>query len=273
VSKEVVIPRLGTEGLLANFLHVLEVLRRTRRDASVSVDWVLRGDERGFRYGKANEDVWQQLFKPLGQQSGGRLHSASAELDFAFWGTGKDYLSGAVLSAHRRSYNQVFSHHIHIVNPRVIDEVRKISDRSMLGRYCIGVHRRVDNAKVANCHIEGRVPTVEQISDAVTRHANMLCDHFWKIYLATDDLLSIEEFKRTFRDKLIYRPYVRRTSANACEVHQDDWNTVSSCDAEDALIDTILLSRCDVLFHSSSSISTAAGIMNPSLEMIRVKGN
>jgi hypothetical protein len=273
VSRNVVIPRLGTEGLLANLLHVLEVTRRTRTDASVYVDWVLRGDEVGFRYGRVNDDVWQMLFEPLGQQSNGPYHTACSELDYALWGTGKDYLSGTVLANHRLAYHHTFSHYIRVANPRVLGEAKKTGDQILAGRYCVGIHRRVDNARVANCHIEGRVPTVEQICTAVLNHIKALGSESWRVYLATDDLLSIAQFKRAFAGRLIFRPCVKRTSANAREVHQDDWGAVSARDAEDALIDTILISKCDVLFHSSSSISTLAGIINPSLKMVRVRAD
>src|SRR5688500_9322570 len=65
LAKEVFIPRLGGEGLLANLLHVIEVLHRVRPEARVQVDWSLTGKERGFRYGQVGEDVWTGLFHPL----------------------------------------------------------------------------------------------------------------------------------------------------------------------------------------------------------------
>jgi hypothetical protein len=272
VSKEIVVPRLSTEGLLANFLHVLEVLKRAREGSVVRIDWVLRGDEVGFRYGKVNDDVWQSLFKRLGQETSGGAHRAITELDFTFWGTGKDYLMGARLAAHRHSYHRVFTRYIQIVNPRVAAEARQVSEQSMRGIHCIGIHRRVGNVKVANCHIDGRVPSIEQFSAAVLKHAEMLGNDDWRVYVATDDSSSIEEFRRVFTYRLIWRDKVKRTSAHAREVHQNDWSDLSSRNAEDALIDTIVISQCAILFHSSSSISTVAGIMNPTLPMVRVWG-
>src|SRR5437879_5026273 len=44
----VVIRHMGTEGLLANVLHVIEVLHRVRPEAKVHVDWKLDGRELGF---------------------------------------------------------------------------------------------------------------------------------------------------------------------------------------------------------------------------------
>jgi hypothetical protein len=36
------------------------------------------------------------------------------------------------------------------------------------------------------------------------------------------------------------------------------------------LIDALLLARCDVLLHASSSVSTLAGLLNPALCLVRV---
>jgi hypothetical protein len=66
IVRSVVIPCYPEEGLLANLLHVLEVVHRVRPDASVHVDWVIRGTEIGFRYGDLGDDIWARLFQTLG---------------------------------------------------------------------------------------------------------------------------------------------------------------------------------------------------------------
>ena len=68
-AQAVVIHRKGGEGLLANLLHVLEVLHRVRPDAKVHVNWKLDGRETGFRYGTIGSDVWAGLFRPIGTAS------------------------------------------------------------------------------------------------------------------------------------------------------------------------------------------------------------
>src|SRR5438477_2424938 len=90
------------------------------------------------------------------------------------------------------------------------------------------------------------------------------------IFLATDDAEAADEFKRAFGPRLIVRSDVQRTTSDAAEVHFRDWDRLSISDAEDVVVDTVLLSKCDVPVHASSSVSTIASIMNPALTLVRV---
>ena len=95
-----------------------------------------------------------------------------------------------------------------------------------------------------------------------------IVDH--AIFLATDDAEAVGELKRAFGSRLIVRDNVQRTTFDAAEVHFAHWDRLSITDAEDVLVDAVLLSKCDVLVHASSSVSTMASIMNPALTLIRV---
>lgn len=271
IADSIVIPHFRTEGLLANFLHVLETVHRARPGASVYVDWVLRGDELGFRYGRVGDDIWSDLFRPLGPYPPGAPHRASLPIDFAFWRTGKDYLAGWRLRRHRRSYHATISKWIEVSNPRVLEQVRGISEQSLDGRFCIGVHRRVPNARVALLQADGQVPSLDRfIATAESIIAKKRAPE-WTIFLATDDAEAVDAFRRVFGSRLAVRDHVQRTTARSEEVHFRGWNRISLADAEDVLIDTILLSRCDVLIHASSSVSTVAALMNPDLTLVRPK--
>jgi hypothetical protein len=92
----------------------------------------------------------------------------------------------------------------------------------------------------------------------------------YAIFLATDDAEAVSVLNRAFGCRLIFRDNVQRTTSDGAEVHFRDWECLSITDAEDVLVDTVLLSKCDVLVHASSSVSTVASIMNPALTLIRV---
>src|SRR6185369_14328111 len=94
--------QMGNEGLLANLLHVLEVVQRVRPGAPVHIDWTLTGTEGGFRYGQVGEDIWTKLFRATGPPPAAEPFDATAPLDYAFWGNGKDYLTGRALQRQRR---------------------------------------------------------------------------------------------------------------------------------------------------------------------------
>jgi hypothetical protein len=272
-ARSVVIRRYPEEGLAANLLHVLEVVRRLRPDAGVRVDWALSGSELGFRYGGIGDDVWAQLFRHLGPRSDEEVHEADFRLDFAFWGTGKDHLTGKRLRDHRNVYSSIALNWLEIISRRVLDEVRRIHEQFLDGRFCIGVHRRVGNALVADLQSKGYVASLDALIKAIESLLSALsgqgaADH--AIFLATDDAEAVAAFRCVFGSKLTVRNEVQRTTSDAPEVHFRDWGRLSIADAEDVLIDAILLSKCNVLVHASSSVSTLASIMNPSLALIRI---
>ena len=273
VARSVVIRRYPEEGLLANLLHVLEVLHRVRPGASIYVDWVLKGTEIGFRYGYRGDDIWARLFQTLGSGPPATSHQAASRLDLAFWGTGRDHLTGRRLQKHRHVYNSTLVRWLEITNTRVLEEVRQTCIQFLDGRFCIGIHRRVGNVRVADLQSDGKVPSLELLIKAVEAILSILRskdirDH--AIFLATDDVEAVGVLKRAFGSRLIVRDNVQRTTSDAGEVHFSDWGRLSVTDAEDVLVDTVLLSKCDVLVHASSSVSTVASIINPVLTLVRV---
>jgi hypothetical protein len=257
---------------MANFLHVLEVVHRVRPDARVHVDWTIAGTERAFRYGKKGDDIWMRLFQTLAPPLPEAAHRAVSRLDFAFWGKGKDHLTGGRLQAHRDVYHSTLLQWIEITSSRVLAQVDEISTRRFHGRFCIGVHRRVGNVLVADLQRDGRVPSLESIIQTVQSIigvANEGGNPDCVVYLATDDADAVGAFKEAFGPMLIVREDVQRTTADGTEVHFQEWDRLSITDAEDALIDAVLLSQCNVMIHTSSSVSTAAAIMNPALILVR----
>lgn len=268
IARRLIVPRFETEGLLANLLHVIEVLNRVRPDASVHIDWILTGTETGFRYGKIGEDVWSQLFGSLGLHSHKRSLIANFPIDNAFWGNGKARLRGNALQHHRSIYHQTFTSCLEITNGRVREEVDRLYERRLRDCFCVGVHKRVGNWMVASCQHDGMVSPTEHFIECVRSQIQRSGATEWVVYLATDDSDAVPIFENAFKERLIVRENVKRTTYNQAEVHfQGD---LSINEAEDVLIDTVLLARCSVLVHASSSISTVASILNPQLLLCHV---
>jgi hypothetical protein len=269
ISPRVVIRRRGSEGLLANLLHVIEVLHRVHPRASVHVNWGLTGNETGFRYGEIGSDVWTGLFRPIGSRSRSEALRPNSAVDYAFWGTGKDYLTGMALRNHRNDYHRTVEKWIEVTNQNVLERTRRTYAEFMDGRFCLGVHRRVENADVALLQKDGKVPSLDSLlahCEKLLRTSGGAGD---RIFLATDDAGAAEAFKRTFGARLIVQENIRRTLPARREIHFADWGEVSLSDAEDVLVDTMLLSRCNLLVHASSSVSTMASILNPNLTLVR----
>jgi hypothetical protein len=139
IAGSIVIPRYPQEGLLANLLHVLEVVHRVRPDASVYVDWMLQGTELGFRYGEVGDDVWARSFQTLGPCPPQITHQAVSPVDLAFWGTGKYHLTGTRLQKHRHMYHSTVLKWLEITNKQVLEQIRQTFRRFLDGHFCIGI--------------------------------------------------------------------------------------------------------------------------------------
>jgi hypothetical protein len=266
----VIIRHMGTEGLLANLLHVIEVLHRVRPEANVHVDWKLDGSELGFRYGAVGSDVWSGLFRPIGTSPRLEAFRADYAVDFALWGTGKDHLSGKALQNQRSAYHRTIAKWIEVSNQNVLSRIDRTHAELFKGRFCLGVHRRVGNVGVANLQKDGRVPSLNTLLTRCDKLLQPLRSTDARIFLATDDADAVDAFKGAFGSRLIIQDNVKRTTSSQQEVHRGDWRTLSLADAEDVLVDTLLLSRCNLLVHASSSVSTMASLLNPNLTLIRV---
>ena len=119
---------------------------------------------------------------------------------------------------------------------------------------------------ICKATLEMFIKAVEVILSILAKEG--IPDH--AIFLATDDAEAVDVFKRAFGCRLIVRDNVQRTTSDAAEVHFRDWDRLSITDAEDVLVDTMLLAKCDVLVHASSSVSTVASIINPALTLVRI---
>jgi hypothetical protein len=264
----VLIRRMGTEGLMANLLHVVEVLHRVRPGTNVHVDWRLAGDELGFRFGAPGSDVWGGLFRPIGASLGPEAYSVDGPIDWAFWGTGKDHLNGVRLQNHREAYHRTIAKWIEISNQTVLERTRTHAD-SFAGRFSIGIHRRVANPGVSNLQKDGQAPSLNALLATCNKALQAAGKPDSIVFLATDDANAVDFFRDALGTRLIVQDNVKRTIASKREVHFRDWGELSLSDAEDVLVDTLLLSRCNLLVHASSSISTMASLLNPKLPLVR----
>jgi hypothetical protein len=145
-----------------------------RPDASVHVDWVLKGTEIGFWCGDRGDDSWARLFKTLGPPAPAISHQAASRVDLAFWGAGKDHLIGRRLQKHRHVYHSTALKWLEITNKQIFEQVCQMCVQFLDGRFCIGIHRRVGNALVADLQSDGKMRSIEVFIKAVERILSIL---------------------------------------------------------------------------------------------------
>jgi hypothetical protein len=229
--------------------------------AAVRVEWHASEDIPLFVYGTARDgELWQRFFEPLAFPNAPRIKritSAYADLSMTGLHAYRMYKRG---SGWRSAYGRAFAEHI-----RVREELRRRVDElwqdAGAARRCVGVHFR-HSGHSHECPRE-----ISQIDAVINRTRRQLKgEGSAAVVLATDVREAADMFREAFGDRLLVQPDVARAPAAGT---QYDWG-LPPCAAlgEQALIDALLLARCDVLLHTTSNLATAVGYINPRLRMI-----
>lgn len=96
------------------------------------------------------------------------------------------------------------------------------------------------------------------------------------VLLASDDDQAVAAFQDSFGDRLLCREAVKRSQGGINErklpreVHGQE-ERLSLEDAQDCLIDALLLAECDAFVHADSNLTIAVGIMNPHSSAFHVR--
>jgi Nodulation protein Z (NodZ) len=229
--------------------------------AAVRVEWHVSENTPLFVYGTAQDgELWRRFFEPLSFPNAPRnkrITSAYADLSMTGLHAYRMYKRGA---GWRTAYGRAFAEHVHVREElrRRVDELWQ--DVGVGGR-CVGVHFR----HAGHGHECPRaIPQIDAVVDRTRRQ--LKGDGSATVVLATDVREAVEGFRDAFGEQLLVQPDVARAPA---AMTQYDWG-LPPCTAlgEQALIDALLLARCDVLLHTTSNLATAVGYMNPRLRMI-----
>jgi hypothetical protein len=249
------------------FSHVNRVVNHLHHSlgregcAAVRVEWHTGEDIPLFVYGTAQDgELWRRFFEPLAFPNAPRnkrVTSDYANLSMTGLHAYRMYKRG---SGWRTAYGRAFAKHV-----RVREELRRFVDHLWQGvggdRRCVGVHFR-HSGHSHECPRE--IPQIDAVIDRTRRQ--LRGEGSAAVVLATDVREAVDGFRDAFGERLLVQPDVARAPA---AMTQYDWG-LPPCTAlgEQALIDALLLARCDVLLHTTSNLATAVGYMNPRLRMI-----
>ncbi len=136
----------------------------------------------------------------------------------------------------------------------------------MHGFYMIGIHYRgTDKIREAPA-----VP-YETVSDIVySQLQNRLPDKPFKIFIATDDQNFLAYMQQVYGQTVCAIDALRSTDDHAVHTNQHFNNYQKG---EDALVDCMLLSKCDLLIKMSSNLSDTSLMFNPDLPFIKLNKN
>jgi len=253
-------------GFFSNFNGVVNNLRYRlgrRGNCAVIVDWRVNGIKKEFPYGRPEDgNLWEHYFEPLAFE-----HFPTRTLTVKKFAssrmTGRSAYAMYKLNRHwRQNYNVLYRRHIRI-RSEILERAEEIHRDGMSGRYCAGVHYRNPDHAVECLHA---IPAPEAL---VARLRPLLpANRPWVVFLASDYEPAVKAFQKAFGDRLLLQPGVQR-SGSLAEGHVHHANGAPSLAlGQEVLLDCLLLARCDLLFHVTSNVATAAGYINPAMRMV-----
>jgi hypothetical protein len=144
---------------------------------------------------------------------------------------------------------------------RIVDE---FYDAHMDGCDVLGVHIRGTDkgAAVASSNVQrivGPEAYITEIDAYLREHPQC------KIFLATDQTQFLEMMKQRYADRILYRD-AKRSSTNLNPFQVQDGEGYRK--GEDALVDCLLLSKCDFLLKCTSHLSETALYFNRDLKCL-----
>ena len=150
------------------------------------------------------------------------------------------------------------------VKPHVLAIVDAFENESMQGCRMLGVHMRGTDKGAAIASDEtnrkvGPAAYYEEIDQYIAKHDDC------RIFVATDQEQYLEAMTERYPERVLSRDAQRSN---------DDLNTFQKAEGdaykkgEEALIDCLLLSRCDFLLKCTSHLSESSMYFNPKLECI-----
>jgi hypothetical protein len=210
--------------------------------------------DQGLYYDPARgENWWEYYFEPIDV---GRPAHAIARIVTSFQ---HENLACAIHRLSRRRGFSLIDRYIHpqrhirdMVNTYVRDNFR---DNFVFGVHYRGTDKWMDAP---------RVPYSE-IPAAIQRVAASVTNRRYAVFVATDERAFLDYMTGVYPGRILYRPMFRSADGRPIDVVNEDANYKKG---EDAVIDCLLLSRCQYLVRTASNLSLCSTLFNPSLTEI-----
>lgn len=238
-------------------------------DRIIDVKWT----EEFFPY-KDNKsgNGWDLFFYPIGNvKKNGNINNTSIIHDqncLSKWYKYDEFYD------YRLGINKLIDKYIKI-KEEILNEVNDFYNYNMNNFECIGVHVRF-----ATSHIneKPRLITLDEYFNEIDATIKTLQSNY-KIFLATDSEYVVRQFKKKY-EKLLYTNAIRSNYMEEVHLIYDAYDYWISHSEEfhkkkpgykggkDVLMDCLLLSKCNVLIHSTSNVSDFATFFNPEIKSI-----
>jgi len=220
--------------------------------AGFEVDYEKKGfyyeDDKGLNW-------WTYYFKPLELGSSSKAEKAVVDSWWHHHFAHKVYFE---LSRERCCY--LVDKYIS-VKGKIEDKADEFVKKKFKSKFVIGVNYRGTDKK---CEA-ARLPyeTVKAAVLNVMNNLNIKQDGNFAIFVATDEEQFLDYMIDEFEEHVVYTKAFRSSNEVPVHLHKENYEK-----GKQAVIDCLLLSKCDYLVRTSSSLSLCATFFNPKIPSI-----
>lgn len=258
-----------------NFLAVLNHLQWCQKNNKTPVVyWPKQGlyyDKRGLN-GIVSENIWDYYFYPV--SDAGYQPSDNPSYEYSIDGFAVatlPYPFPYAELAHvkqiypdkqlRKDMNELISSYIKIKKP-TNNKIEEFYNNHLKDRFTVSIHLRGTDK-----HYETEPISLDRIFEEANKYAPC------QFYIATDEQRLLEEAQQRLKGDVISYDCFRSKNNQAGIHYQTNYPSERSRAllGEEALIDCILLSRCNLMIHTWSNLSISALLFNPDIEHIHMR--
>ena len=261
-------------GFFSTFLGVLNQLKWCEQNTKTPVVyWPKDGlyyDERGIN-GITSDNVWDYYFYPVSSLSYEATDNPSykytldgfavATLPFPFPYVGYDKIIQIYPDRDvRQQMNRLISTYIKIKEP-TLDKIESFYKKQIEDVFTVSIHLRGTDK-----YHEIAPVSLEHIFTEANKYSPC------QFYVATDEEQLLEEARKKLNGPVISYDCFRAAQSKQGVHYNIEYPEERSRAllGEEALIDCILLSRCNLMIHTWSNLSISALLFNPGLEHLHL---
>lgn len=244
--------RLDKAGLFSVFhtvLGALDFMEQDDRCCGLGVNF----ENKGFYYDKSlGENWWNYYFEPIeiGQKTD--IIKKIPHYKKICWSVASEFAM-----SRERGYELIAKYII--PKPHIQKKIDLFCEKNFKNKHVIGIHYRGTD----KCSEAQIVPYCD-VYDCVAAELIKL-DKDYVIFVATDDMYFLSYMNAYFPGRIVCTDAIRSDSGAAVHFAETKLNYQKG---EDAIIDCILLSKCDLLIKTDSNLSNCSIKFNPHIPYI-----
>jgi hypothetical protein len=145
------------------------------------------------------------------------------------------------------------------VKKEILEEVELFFSDHLSGSYIIGVHYRGSDKWLESNYVS-QLELVDQIRKRLLVYPEA------KIFFATDEAFVLTSILEEFKEKVYFTDSFRREDSLPLHYNNKD----PYLHGKEALIDCLLLSKCNEIIRTNSNLSAVSCFFNPSMKVINL---